>query len=97
MGMFDSIYLNIKCPNCGQEAEIECQTKDLKCNLEVWRKGDFVGTLKYNNLDCIATCKSKECSEWERRQTNNKYSFGRSFYLRALLNAGIITGAYEIK
>jgi len=41
MGMFDSIMIDIKCPSCGNEGEKEAQTKELECNLEVWKKGDF--------------------------------------------------------
>lgn len=97
MGMFDSVYLNIKCPHCNNESEIECQTKDLDCNLEVWRKGDFVGTHKYNDLDCLASCQSVECMEWERQSAGYSSGFGRMFYLRVFLNNGIVTGEYEIK
>ena len=56
MGMFDSIIIDIKCPYCGDESEKKAQTKDLDCNLEIWRNGDFV-TDKYNSLDCITGCK----------------------------------------
>lgn len=56
MGMYDSIVINIKCPSCGNEYKREAQTKQLDCDLEVWRKGDFV-TTKYNDLDCLTDCR----------------------------------------
>jgi len=59
MGMFDSIKIDIKCPTCGNESEKEAQTKELECNLEVWRKGDFV-TDKYNYIGCLTDCKCGE-------------------------------------
>lgn len=80
MGMYDSIYLTLKCPICESEGEFECQTKDLDCELNVFRKGDDVGTDKHNYVDCISECGST----------------GRFFYLRAGIEKGIITGNYEI-
>jgi len=62
MGMYDSIIIDIKCPSCGNESEKEAQTKELGCNLEVWRKGDFV-TDKYNRIDCLTDC---ECGNFFR-------------------------------
>ena len=54
--MFDSAYIVCKCPNCGQEIERECQTKDTDCSLEVWRTGDLVDPqLKW--IKCITNCR----------------------------------------
>jgi hypothetical protein len=33
MGMFDSFYAELTCPNCGCQAVVEAQTKDLHCAL----------------------------------------------------------------
>ena len=96
MGMFDSVYLNIKCPYCGNESDIECQTKDLDCNLEVWRKGDFVGSDKYNSLDCLADCHSKECIDHKIKEVGYRSGAGRFFYLEVMLKEGIVTGEYKI-
>jgi len=57
MGMFDSIYLDITCPNCGDKARNEAQTKDLENELEVWEVGDWV-TDELHELECIAACEN---------------------------------------
>jgi len=54
MGMFDSIYLKIKCPHCGIEQECECQTKDLDCELNVYRIGNYVG--EFDDLWTLSDC-----------------------------------------
>ena len=83
MGMFDSIYLTVKCPKCGDESERECQTKDLDCSLAVYRKGDSIST-DYYDLRCITNC---EC------RTHNLRTY---FYLDVMLSGGVITGEYKI-
>ena len=42
MGMFDSIFLNSECPNCGKIEEREFQTKDLECMFDTYNEGDCV-------------------------------------------------------
>lgn len=96
MGMFDSAYIDIKCPYCGQKSEIECQTKELDCSLDVWRKGDFVGDKTLTHLDCIADCRSKECMDFEEKRIGYRSGFGRMFYVNVKLEDGIVTGEYEI-
>ena len=59
--MFDSVKIDIKCPYCGKTSEMEAQTKELDCNLEVWKKGDFV-TDKFNELDCLTDC--EKCNKF---------------------------------
>lgn len=61
MGMFDSIKIKMKCPYCREISEIEAQTKDLECDLEVWKVGDFV-TNKLNYLECLSDC--PQCKEF---------------------------------
>jgi sarcosine oxidase delta subunit len=97
MGMFDSVMLKIKCPYCGQESEIECHTKELDCSLDVWRKGDFVGTEKLNHLQTIANCHSKECSDYEEKRIGYRSGFGRVFNVKVKLRNGIVSGDYEIE
>ena len=60
MGMFDSVFIKMKCPHCGEEAEREAQTKDTDCVLNVWRKGSRISTDKYTYLDCIVSCSCGE-------------------------------------
>lgn len=61
MGMYDSIYIDVVCPHCGDGQEKEVQTKELDQQLEVYRKGDFV--CKFNDLYCITQC---DCGEFFR-------------------------------
>jgi len=96
MGMFDSIYLTIKCPYCGQKSDIECQTKELNCTLETYWEGENIGTDQFNYLDCIADCQSKECVEWRDKNIGYHSGFGRTFDVRIYLNNGFVTGNYTI-
>ena len=96
MGMFDSIYLKIKCPYCGEESEIEAQTKELEQELNVWRKGDFIGTDEYNHLECIADCHSDECMSFELKKHGYRSGFGRGFNVKVFLDKGVVNGNYEI-
>lgn len=96
MGMFDSIYINVVCPYCGEESEMECQTKELDCNLEVFRKGGHIRTDKYNSLDCVADCMSKQCIEEQIKKVGYKSGFGMIFNITVIVNNGVITGEYKI-
>ena len=60
MGLFDRVYLNVKCPYCGEKSEMEFQTKDFKEHMDSFRKGDYVSK-KFNYLNAVATCHSKKC------------------------------------
>lgn len=97
MGLYDSIFLKIKCPYCEQESKMECQTKDLGRNLFSYKECDYVGDLgnyikakELNYLDCISECFSEECLNYCR---NESYRF---FYLLIYLDNGTITGKYRI-
>lgn len=96
MGMFDSIYIDIRCPYCGNTSLIECQTKDTECILKAWYKGDNIGTNQFNYLDCHADCQDEKCVEWRDKKVGYHSGFGRSFYVRIILVNGVVTGDYEI-
>ena len=96
MGMFDSIKIDARCPYCGKTSEIEFQTKELDCTLEVWSKGDYVGTDKLNRLDCIADCHSEECVDYADRKTGYKSGFGRMFEADIILADGRVTGEFVV-
>lgn len=96
MGMFDSIYLDIKYPHCHQESIMECQTKELNCILENYSEGDNIGTDQFNYLDCVADCLSKECVKREDKQMGYHSGFGKIFDVRIHLNNGTITGDYTV-
>ena len=94
MGFFDSIFINIKCPYCGQTSEMECQTKQIGKNLNIYYKGDFIDE-KLTDLDCISGCHSKECTDYERKTFGYNSGFGRMIHLNLKLDEGVITGEYE--
>ena len=94
--MFDSAWIDIKCPYCGQTSKIECQTKELDCTLECWNKGDFVGDKTLPYLECIADCHSDECMDWQTKKDGYRSGFGRMFFVNVKLDEGVVTGDYEI-
>ena len=96
MGMFDSIVLKMKCPYCGMTSEMEAQTKELNSDLDIWKKGDYIGTKKYIYLDCIADCHSNKCVNHENKRLGYVSGFGRMFDVKIFLDKGIVNGKYEI-
>lgn len=97
MGMFDSVYLKIKCPNCSEVTDIECQTKATDCLMNVWRKGDYIGTKNFRWLDCTADCHSDQCKAHQVRKDGYRSGFGRMFNVRVHINkSGIVSGQFEI-
>lgn len=58
---------------------MEAQTKDLKCEFEEFKKGDFVHE-KYNYLEAFTSCDFCKKAFWvnvklENGVVNGKYSF----------------------
>ena len=97
MGMYDSIFIKIKCPYCGKISEIECQTKELSCGLKRWYKGDNVRTSNFRYLYCLADCHSSECLKWEEDKVGYRSGFGRSFTVEVHIgNEGAVTGLYKL-
>lgn len=96
MGMFDSVYLEMECPYCKKISEIESQTKQLDCELNIYRKGDSIGTDKHNHLYCYSDCKSNECMEHELNAWGYRSGFGRLFETRVFIDKGVVSGDYEI-
>lgn len=69
MGMFDTILINSKCPNCGQMLLRSYQTKDLECVLHTYNVGDCIeDDIHYEEskeskyLEAIGSCHSDECT-----------------------------------
>lgn len=94
MGMFDSVMVPLKCPNCGDEGEKELQTKDLACEMDVYHVGDYVGTDQYRWLDCAAGCRSKTCLAWEQTKwkgLSNGFGYGWDVMVK-VNESGHITG-----
>jgi hypothetical protein len=95
MGMFDSIMLDIICPFCGEESLMDCQTKELDCMLDVWKKGDVIKT-DLDHLECIADCIQQSCKNYTIQRFGYWGGFGRSFLLDVKLENGRVTGEYKI-
>lgn len=101
--MFDTIILDIECPNCKKTSLIECQTKDLCCELMNLHKGDYLKQFldkKDTQLYCIADCQSSECYSKPESWTGLSLSECRIkrtyFRLNVEVKDFIITGNYEI-
>lgn len=88
MGLFDSVYLSVPCPACGETRERELQTKDLDCQLRVFRVGDMVfpPTAGEPSLRCVVEC--VPCAKGAPPLPLHTF-----FFLRVLLDAeGCVTG-----
>lgn len=96
MGMFDSIFLKVKCPFCGQFSEMECQTKDLDCQLLRWKMGENTDHPEVGELDCCATCHSPECLARGKRKSGEDWGNAAYFELIVETPLGLITGKYRI-
>jgi hypothetical protein len=96
MGMFDSIYLEMECPYCKKISEMEAQTKQLECELNIYRKGDSLKDCKLDMLFCYADCKSDECMDHELRDMGYRSGFGRAFDVTVFIDNGVVNGNYEI-
>lgn len=101
MGMYDSIYLKVKCPYCGIKSEIEFQTKDLKCILKSYKLGDDTSNTKLNYLSARGSCYSVICKKYMDKIESKKdccvFGFGRIFNAKIYLKNGIITNKLEIE
>lgn len=98
MGMFDSIYLKVKCPNCGEEKQRECQTKDLDSDLLHLEKGDSTNYPDYPSVECIVGCDSLQCGKEVISSTTGLpmgYRQEKYFYIEVLTPLGLITGEYK--
>lgn len=97
MGMFDSVMLEVKCPYCGTEKELDLQTKEFSCRLAVWRKGDFIDS-NTKGFDTIAECLEQNCpgvQPMPKTHIGDEYT-SRFFYAHVYLKRGRVTGKYKI-
>lgn len=78
MGMYDSIMMKVKCPECDRTYKRESQTKDLGSNLTIFKVGDYIDN-KLESIKCISDCKcGKYFSlyiELFEGKINGKYSY----------------------
>jgi len=103
--MFDSIYLEIDCPFCNKRHEVEAQTKDLDCEMYVWKPGNHIGDQHKDvtQLYCTASCddkyisisemnpKPKSLDEFAERRGTKEY-----FNLILEIKDSIISEKYKI-
>ena len=61
MGMYDSIYLKVKCPYCGEVSEMEFQTKEGQCSMYTYRKGMIFERGQFRKIYAYGTCDSLIC------------------------------------
>lgn len=57
MGCYDTVLMPVKCPRCGEEHEMHCQTKEIGRNLLFFHLGESV-TNDFDQLFCYASCKN---------------------------------------
>lgn len=103
MGLYDSIYLDVTCPGCGEESAMECQTKALSCEMNEYRKGDFVlggkvltEMTETSKIHCIAECGSEKCNGKFKGLGGLEDSKKTFIYLHVVLRGGSVTGEYII-
>lgn len=99
--MYDTIYINVKCPKCGEASITACQTKDLDCELNEYFVDDFVLPNKLlteitekKTIHCIAECLSNECAKNTKTISGAENLRGHYFKIFVILRGGIITGEY---
>lgn len=56
MGLFDSFYAELTCPNCGCRAMVEAQTKDFENAMLTYSVGEMVEPLGQAEFRGLATC-----------------------------------------
>ena len=57
MGLFDSFYAELTCPNCGCQAMVEAQTKDFENAMLTFSVGETVESLGQAEFHGLATCR----------------------------------------
>jgi hypothetical protein len=62
MGLFDSFYAELTCPNCGCQATVEAQTKDFDNALLSFRVGETLESLAQADFRGLARCQWCEAS-----------------------------------
>lgn len=103
MGLYDSIFIEIKCPGCGNEVISECQTMQLECELNNYFKGDLVypemvvtEITDKNKILCTTQCLHEKCSRTIKMINGFEVKRGNFFNLWLILRGGVVTGEYII-
>jgi len=61
MGLYDSIYLKVKCPYCKETSIMEFQTKEGRCGMYSYRKGHKFDKGQFRRVEAYGTCDSLTC------------------------------------
>jgi len=101
MGLFDSIYLKVKCPYCEEVSKMEFQTKDGECFMNTYKKGMIFDKGQFRRIDTCGSCESLTCrfeSAKESVWTMGYYGgFSRGFDATVYCDEkGKITGKFKI-
>lgn len=102
MGMYDSFFLNTKCPYCGEECVREFQTKKFASCLNAWKEGDMfvedsIEIISGEITDLIGGCNSKKCDAWQVKKDGYKSGFGRLFYCDVVIKDSKVEKAINIR
>jgi hypothetical protein len=57
VGLFDSFYAELTCPNCGCRAMVEAQTKDFENAMLTYSVGEMVEPLGQAEFRGLAACR----------------------------------------
>jgi len=101
LGLYDSIYLKVKCPYCGEISKMEFQTKEGSCSMDTYRKGMIFDRGQFRKIYAYGSCQSLTCqfeaakeSVWTRGYYGG---FSRSFDVIIYCDEkGKITGKFKI-
>lgn len=101
MGLYDSIYLKVKCPYCGEISKMEFQTKEGSCSMGIYKKGTIFERGQFRKIYAYGNCDSLTCqfeSAKEAVWTMGYYGgFSRSFDVIIYCDEkGKITGKIKI-
>jgi len=107
MGMFDSFMLTVKCPHCGNEEQLEFQTKLFDCTLTVWEEGEEFKTPEYCDeyleinsgiiRNVVGSCNSIECDAFQKSKDGYESGFGRCVYCDVLIDNRIVKQAFNVR
>lgn len=61
MGLYDSIFLKVRCPYCKEISQMEFQTKDGDYCMNNYKVGDIFQSGKFRKIDATGSCESPIC------------------------------------
>lgn len=61
MGIYDTIYLKMRCPYCKEVSEMDFQTKDGNICMHNYKVGDVFQNGQFRRINAIGSCNSLTC------------------------------------